>query len=367
MMKDLVWLHIGMHKTGSTAIQDGLKSYDDGVTRYARLGMANHSQVLGTLFNRRPTQQEKRPGKGFGRFLAPVYLAIIRRRFLAELTGPAPRLILSGEALSHFDKPSMAVLAQVLKAHAEQVRVLVYVRDPVSYTSSAFQQRVKGGNHSMKLTSPSFRKRLRLSFEVFGRDAVEVAAFDRRAFGAGGVLADAARRIGVRPEASDAVVLNESLSAGAVGLLYFWNRVAPAASASRRAEAARRKVIDDVAKAVPGRFRLAPSLARSVVDPADLDWLLRQTGIDFRDCLTQPDAPDSDIFSEDDLRAARDAALPALIAHMTTLGIKNIPADADAAMTRLFQAKLTQTSRIAPYVRFLTKSADQSKLRTEEP
>ncbi len=362
MKKDLIWLHIGMHKTGSTAIQDGLKAHDDGTTRYARLGAPNHSLVLAALFNRRPAQQDRLRRKGLGRLLAPIYKAINRRRLLAELSGPTPRLILSGETLSHFDHASMTALAKVLGAHAAGVRVLVYVRDPVSYAGSAFQQRVRGGGHDMKLSSPSFRKRLKISFAVFGRDAVEVVAYDRQAFGAGGVLADAAQRMGVHPARADAVVVNESLSAAAIGLLYFWNRSAAFSTGSWRHEAARRAMIEDLAQALPGRFRLAPSRARSVVDPADLEWLQRQTGIDFRNCLTLPDAPDCDIFAEDDLLCARNAALPALIAHLNALGITDVPAEADAALTRLFQFHLARTSRIAPYLRYLAKSASEGAL-----
>ncbi len=51
MKKELVWLHIGTHKTGTTAIQTGLKSFDNGVTRYARMGSANHTAVMSALFN----------------------------------------------------------------------------------------------------------------------------------------------------------------------------------------------------------------------------------------------------------------------------------------------------------------------------
>lgn len=49
-MKDVVWLHIGPHKTGSSAIQKALQDYDDGTTRVARLGRPNHSIALTAAF-----------------------------------------------------------------------------------------------------------------------------------------------------------------------------------------------------------------------------------------------------------------------------------------------------------------------------
>lgn len=45
-----VILHIGMHKTGTSSIQDCLASFDDGTTRYAQFGVANHSIPMTTIF-----------------------------------------------------------------------------------------------------------------------------------------------------------------------------------------------------------------------------------------------------------------------------------------------------------------------------
>lgn len=50
--KDIV-LHIGMAKSGSTAIQTALNGYREGTTRYARLGR-NHSIPMHTDVRRRP-------------------------------------------------------------------------------------------------------------------------------------------------------------------------------------------------------------------------------------------------------------------------------------------------------------------------
>lgn len=48
-----VILHIGMHKTGSSSIQETLRGYDDGTIRYGWPGwQANHTLLVVRLFGR---------------------------------------------------------------------------------------------------------------------------------------------------------------------------------------------------------------------------------------------------------------------------------------------------------------------------
>ncbi|MEM0978577.1 MAG: hypothetical protein AAGJ34_13665 [Pseudomonadota bacterium] len=52
-MKSVI-LHIGLHKTGTTAIQHAFSGYDDGTTVYGRFGDPNHgSAIITALTNRR--------------------------------------------------------------------------------------------------------------------------------------------------------------------------------------------------------------------------------------------------------------------------------------------------------------------------
>ena len=63
-MKDTIWLHIGTHKTGSTALQRSLATYDDGTTRFARLGTPHHSAPMAILFRSRPEHNATLRQKG---------------------------------------------------------------------------------------------------------------------------------------------------------------------------------------------------------------------------------------------------------------------------------------------------------------
>ena len=47
-----VILHIGVHKTGTSSIQNALHRFDDGGTFYAQLGNNNHSAVMHAIRKR---------------------------------------------------------------------------------------------------------------------------------------------------------------------------------------------------------------------------------------------------------------------------------------------------------------------------
>ena len=53
-MKEVL-IHIGLHKTGTTAIQQSLKHYRDDTTRYAFFGerFTNHSIIMKFIFRRK--------------------------------------------------------------------------------------------------------------------------------------------------------------------------------------------------------------------------------------------------------------------------------------------------------------------------
>ena len=356
-MKDVVWLHIGTHKTGSTALQRSLASYDDGTTRYARLGTPHHSAPMAILFRNRPEQNATLRQKGISGPKAEAMAKATRARLLAELQGPARNLIISGEGLSQFPQPAMQDLANFLKDHARQIRILAYVRDPVSYASSMFCQEVKYGRKDFKLPDLRFRRRLEPSLLVFGQDAMEVVAFDRSALQGGDLFADAARRMGTDARKMRRSVANESISAEALALLYFWNRCPDSAMGSRPRLRARHKLISVLGRAFPGRIGLAPALIAPLLDPADLGWLQQTFDIDFSAALSQAclSPQETDISDEADLAALRLRALPKLQALARRYGAPSAMDDPDRLVGQINATLIRRETWKAPLVSILRR------------
>ena len=51
MVTGKLFLHIGMHKTGSSSIQFSLNGFENESIRYAKLGFENHSVPIYTAFS----------------------------------------------------------------------------------------------------------------------------------------------------------------------------------------------------------------------------------------------------------------------------------------------------------------------------
>jgi hypothetical protein len=347
-MKETVWLHIGTNKTGSTAIQLGLRDYDDGISRYARLGRVNHSVPMSILFRHAPAENSNLKKAGKTPEEAEAIAAQARQYLISEMDGPAKALIISAESMSDFSDPAMCRVAAFLAPRTKRVRVLAYVRDPAGYASSSFQQRVKGGSSDLAVPRLTLRNRLEPSIRAFGSGAMEVVAFNRETLGSAGVLTDAARRMNLNVSPAEDTIANASLSPGAVGLLYFWNRSPDSATGNQIRANARTQLIAELGKTLSGRFRLSPDLVRPLVDASDLKWLFETFGIDFRGAMDKESPSASDIASEDDLSRARDAAFPALVALLLSKGVKHSPKSPDEAMTRLFELKIDQITKSRP-------------------
>lgn len=289
-----VILHIGMHKTGSSSIQETLKGYDDGAIRYARLGRgSNHSVPMALLFSSPAERQGHFANTVMGRSREET-LALtrrLRRMLRNELAMGRDRLIISGEGLSKLRPKAVARLRAALPDTPQDgsVRVFGYARDPGSFASSALQQRIKsnerrvqGDTSALSVPRPTYRERFGKFVDAFGREAVEVSAFDRRTLHGGSVVSDFLLRCGIDPAAVPEQRSNETMNAAATRLMYDFNRTQLRSPGGRPALAARQTLVRLLGDLDDGpRFALPEDLAAQACEPEDIAWLAETFGIDF--------------------------------------------------------------------------------------
>lgn len=282
-MKKII-IHIGVHKTGSSSIQKTLDGFDDGKTRYARLGDLNHSIPLYSIFSSNRFERRHFLRQGLSEKEMAETVAAFDTRLSRELTQDRETLILSAEDLSILkNENDVRSLKQRLSPHTDRIEVLAYMRDPVGFASSSFQQKVRVGYSQLAIPHVTYKDRFQPYLSVFGLDALQFVKFDPAQFPDNSVTQDFLARIGIAREAVAEQQANASMSAAATRLLFLFNREGPLAQGNPMVFEARKQFTIDIRRATPGEgFKIPVELITS--EPGfteDQIWLEQATGITF--------------------------------------------------------------------------------------
>ncbi|MBS1301597.1 hypothetical protein GZH79_04440 [Loktanella sp. SALINAS62] len=323
-------LHIGMHKTGTTAIQRALDGYDDGKTAYGDLKIwgdrgPNHGNAIETLFR---ADFENIPyHRRHGRTKAHVagYRLLYRRQFDRALSLDRAKLILSGEAIPRLRRAELEALRDELLLRARKVTVIAYVREPVSYLSSMFQQRCRLGHiePGAALPMPRYRSKFAKFVRVFGADNVHFVKFDRTCLRNGSSVEDLAYRIDIRPDLPSGTS-NERLSADATRLLYLL--LTRHSAECRKVNHVRplSQTVHFLQDNVTGpAFALPTAHVYSQLDGDDVAWVEKIAGFTLQtDSIGHCD-PSVDL--DTDLAVISPEGIGKLIAAMDQLGLRGNP------------------------------------------
>jgi hypothetical protein len=292
-------LHVGMSKSGSTALQHGLVHLRDRLRAEGYLypdgrnTRHNHSFLVCAalppekLPRHYRARYRKRPGdvrKDLADWLADIRSAIEKHR---------PKvLLLSGETLFKLVEPAQfeaiaATLHGLAPEPAPEIEVVAYVRKPSDYYMSSAQQTLKA-SHRIKPAGPvSYRSALEGFAGIANR--IHVVKYDRALFPGGDVVrhfletfCERAVPVGDIPSIS----ANVSHSAEALAVLAEYRRLyhPKEAGVFTRDTALLRQALVKADKKVPGdlRPRLKSSLARTIDEGSvDLLWLRETYGIVF--------------------------------------------------------------------------------------
>lgn len=294
-----IFVHIGMHKTGSSSIQKTLADFDNGAVRYAQLGDSNQSVALYSIFsqNRFLRRHFKRKGLSVSemRDIVAKHDANLQR----ELNRDFRTLIFSAEDLSLLkDQDDVRALKDRLSRHAEEVTVLAYVRDPSGFGSSSFQQKVRVGFAQPEIPDVAYRARFEPFLKVFGPSNVHLRRFAPPLFPNESVTLDFMDQVGIGHSAVSEKTANTSLSAPATRLLFQFNASGPVAHGNPMVFDLRKRLTISIRRATgEGKFVFPPELIAAKAGLADdIAWLRDHAGIDFP-------IPEGEVLPEQELRA----------------------------------------------------------------
>ena len=322
-----------MHKTGTSSIQASLHGGLLGADyRYADLGKANHSGIICAAM--------QRDGNGL---LADNPSLGELRRALSDNTWMA--LIISGEGICRLDVDQLRALRDVLTEYVDTVKVVAYVRPPLGYIESAFQQRLKSNDLSLAdaLDSyPHYRIRFEKFDRIFGRENVDLWKFDPRCFPSRCVVRDFCSRLGLDFPPERVVRVNDGLSRQAVALLYAYRKFGRGGADPILSKRFERGLVDRLTQ-IPGpKLRFSPAVLGSVLqDHADdIRWMENRLGAG----LTEDAADEtSGVNDEEDLLQVEPSALGWLASQLGTSAPRGeSPTDARqvAGLVRLLVDKL---------------------------
>lgn len=299
---DEVVLHIGMHKTGTTSIQTALAEYDDGVTRMARFGHINHSIPVTTLFS--SEKYDYHVHKSYGR--SNHQIDALRQQWQAELDTelamPRKRLIICGEKISLLERAAISRIRNYFLDKARRIRIIAYVREPVSFASSAFQEQIQGGNPKVRIPRPGYRNRFEKFIDIFGRESVEFVLFEPSAMLDGSVISDFCQRTNIQNPIKSQTTENKNSrpSRETTQLTYLFNRSGMKAKGNEQLYRSRALFLEQLRQLFPGPgYALSASQVLESANIADIQWM--ETISQFKLLPTCCSNIDSESSAETDL------------------------------------------------------------------
>ncbi len=160
-------IHVGMHKTGTTTIQETLFRHREQLPAHglAYFGLqANHSNPLLLAFLDNPSENNGLRRAGF---TDPAKAAAVAQEMRAALatflrSTTQDKLIVSGESASVLGYDGVRAMIEFCRPHVDQIVVVAFIRPPRSFAVSMLQQQMRIGQTLDAFTRgilPTYRRR----------------------------------------------------------------------------------------------------------------------------------------------------------------------------------------------------------------
>lgn len=322
-----------MHKAGSSAIQYALDGYDDGENFYADIGDRNHSAPIYTAFSGRAETYAHLLRQG----LSSAEIAELREQAITAITTALSRtdrrqVIFSGEDINRLGHAGAKRLVDFLSDRCSEIVAVIYVREPLDYAVSSFQQSVKAGlDFIPDSCPPRYRSRIQPFIEQLGAQNVHVRNYSMFPISTGGVVADFAQLCGLNSLPSKPIHANRSISSTALKLLFLFNRTNPVSTGDATLMRARELLIKALVYLTSEDPPIPKQLFASLADYSDVDWLMRECGVKFE----QAQLPSTAV--ELWLDAIPESACHSLKTLLAVNGVRgNYEKRAEALISRLF-------------------------------
>lgn len=215
-------LHIGMHKTGSSSIQNYLDSNRTELLKsgfyYADMGSPNHSGPFNYALTHEPAKDSEILNFKLSADELERRIIFFKDKLRLSLNEDYSEIIFSAESIIKLTYSELNDFKKKLLEFVDVIKVYCYVREPMSFTVSSFQQVIKAmpvflDNQNLY---PNYQEKLEKFESVFG--SVNYRLFSRDTLFQGDVTADFCSWLNLPYYGSKEA--NASLGALAVKFLY---------------------------------------------------------------------------------------------------------------------------------------------------
>ena len=211
------YIHIGMHKTGSTSIQETFsgEKFKSGKIKYFPILGPNHGVGFKKLFPHILSSSELK--KLEFESCLPLLKENIHMDLIYKIAKELENenIFFSGEDFSNTTYV-VDLVNHIFPNH--KIEVICYVRNPIDFASSGFQQRVKGpGVHSGKQEInfnnliPDYRKKFEPYVKNKKISKLHIKEYKRTNLIGGDVIDDIAKIMKLEPNEYNKVISNESV------------------------------------------------------------------------------------------------------------------------------------------------------------
>lgn len=228
------WIHIGMHKTGSSSIQSNLGRVSNCPTwKILKVGgVPNMGKALHAMFASQPHKFHKFTKLGQSSEQVRELGKRLRDKMVSTIRAfEGGTVIISAESLIVMDTEGIRRFREFLLPFFDEVRVIGYVRPPAGYKNSFFQQRLKdfnGADFDLDKINLKYRSKFERFDDIFGRENVVLRKFEPSSFPNKCIVSDFCGIVGIEGPGRDSIQrVNESLTREACGIIYCYRKFGP--------------------------------------------------------------------------------------------------------------------------------------------
>jgi hypothetical protein len=298
-------LHIGMHKTGSSAIQKTLCNLNTSEFEYLKFSPdGNHSEFILNIFLKKNELYHSNIKRG----LSKNEVIEIQKKYTEDLKSllkatQSKTVIISSEDILSLNENELLEFREFLMQYCQSIRVIGYVRPPIAYMQSAFQEYIKNGvTTSFPILYPNYKNKFEKFDRIFKRENVLFLKYDSSTLLDKDVVLDFCHHAGIAINPELITHINESISLEATSLLYVYHKFGHGYGSFAKAIAENNLLIKAISCIGNKKIQFSPSLSRSLLETKleDIQWMEARLGSSLDESLVESN---DSISSENDLFA----------------------------------------------------------------